>query len=368
MTRNLGILLGFLIGSIISGCSVFQQVDNALPDYRVDYKKSQTATPLEVPPDLLTGAAEDELVIPETPSATSLSTYQQGQNTPAAKQPKAETILPTVAQMEIHREGTVRWLEVEQEAETLWPKIRAFWRDEGFELAREDAALGVMETEWKENRASIPQDGVRKLIGKMFDTVYSANTRDRFKTRLERTKTAGTTTIYLTHRGVEEVNQNDRFVWQDRPTDPELEAEMLQRLMVFIGLKPQQAKTLLAAQNKPTSRATLQRVKDKQLNLSVKEDFEQTWQRSGLVLDRLGFTVEDRDYEKGTYRVRYVDSEQKNRQGFWARLFSSDPETQPYTVVLASVQNQTQITVRNQAGQTDQTTEKILTLLLEHLQ
>ena len=43
-----------------------------------------------------------------------------------------------------------------------------------------------METDWAENRANLPQTGLRKLIGKALDSVYDTGMRDMFRTRVEK--------------------------------------------------------------------------------------------------------------------------------------------------------------------------------------
>ena len=41
--------------------------------------------------------------------------------------------------------------------------------------------------------------------------------------------------------------RNDSTVWQPRPTDPQLEAAFLARLMVKLGVQEDQARTTVAA-------------------------------------------------------------------------------------------------------------------------
>lgn len=361
MMYQFRIILGFLIGSAISSCGVFQNIDDALPNHRADYGKSKITAPLEIPPDLIAGDMTEELAIPDV-AGTMHATSHKALDSP-------ENVLPAVTQVQMKREGDTRWLEVAYEVNDVWQKVRTFWQAEGFSLSQEDPETGVMETEWKENRADIPEGGIRKLVGGVLGSVYSASTRDKFRTRLERGQETGTTAVYLTHRGVEEVNRGNSFVWQARPTDPELEAEMLRRLLIFLGLEEKQADTVLTAETKPVIRAVLQRGTDDQSFLLVKEDVEHAWQRTGLALDRLGFTIIDRDQTRGIYRFFYLDSEQDGGQGFWAGLFGGDekPAQQEYVVSLFEAQKYTQVSVKNKSDQIDKVAEHILTLLEEQL-
>jgi outer membrane protein assembly factor BamC len=162
---------------------------------------------------------------------------------------------------------------------------------------------GVMETDWAENRAKIEQDFIRNLLGKVIDSVYSTAERDKFRTRLEPGSTPGTTDIFISHRGMYEIyvtEGKDQTKWQPRPADPELEAEMLRRLMIRLGSDEKRAtEAVQAAQEKPVERATADARCRRGGTLEVEESFDRAWRRVGLALDRVGFTVEDRDRSQG---------------------------------------------------------------------
>lgn len=368
---------GLLLISILSGCSALKTLDEALPDNRVDYKKSSTTSPLEVPPDLLKDSIKDELAIPEAinpPKETSLSDYnkEQADSKKSLSTGKSQ-VLPQLAPVQYYHAGDTQWLVLPGEPGTVWERIKAFWTDQGFSLTQEDSRTGIMETEWKENRANLPQSGLRKLVGQVLDeVVYDSSTRDKFRVRLERGHETGTTEVYLTHRGAEEVSQGDNFVWQNRPSDPTLEAEMLKRLMVFVGVPAEQAQTQVA--NAPVPRADLQRTAAGQVSLLVREDFANAWQRTGIALDRLGFSIEDRDRAKGIYFVRptHVTLAAPEKQGFFSRLFGSNDDTaknQEYLIKLTSDQAISRVLVMDKQEQIDNgpVAEKILTLLQEQL-
>ncbi|MGH8734871.1 MAG: outer membrane protein assembly factor BamC, partial [Burkholderiales bacterium] len=96
--------------------------------------------------------------------------------------------------------------------------------------------------------------------------------------------------------------------------------------------------------------------------------------RVGLALDRVGFTVEDRDRQKGLYFVRYADPESEMNEkdrGFWSRLFSSDRKlkAEQYRVQVTSEPNGAQVHVLNKEGAAERskTGQRILTLLHEQL-
>ena len=311
-----------LLAATLSGC-----VSDLLGPDKVDYGSAKKLPPLDIPPDLTAPARDERYQIPDVTAAgaTTYSAYSAERT--SAPRPGSTEVLPNVDSARLEHSGNERWLVVSEPAEKVWPLVKEFWQESGFLIKTENPGTGVMETEWAENRAKIPEDGIRGLIGKALDTVYSTAERDKFRTRLERGEKSGTTEIYISHRGVEEVyvSQNqDRTMWQPRPPDPGLEAEFLRRLMVRFGVQNERAKTQLAAKPKEEdARAKIVEAADGIGSLQLAEPFDRAWRRVGLALDRGGFTVEDRDRSKGYYFVRYVDSDAealKKDDGFLSKL------------------------------------------------
>ena len=313
-----------LVSSVVALCllAACSSIGDLMQGERVDYKTSGAKAPsLDVPPDLTQLNRESRYVVPGT--AVTASAYQVGQAAP-----NAPTAAVSVGDVRIERAGNQRWLVVNRPADKLWGPVREFWLEGGFLLSQDQENLGIMETSYAENRAKIPQDFIRNTIGKVFDSLYSTGERDKFRTRLERRADNGTE-IYVSHRGMVEVvtgakggsSGGDSTVWQPRPTDPELEAEFLRRMMVKLGVSSEQSKALVATgATKQTSRvANVNNVPVVQID----EGFERAWRRVGLALDRTGFTVEDRDRAQGTYFVRYVEPvADKSEPGFFSKIFS----------------------------------------------
>ncbi|RKZ39435.1 MAG: hypothetical protein DRQ49_04710 [Gammaproteobacteria bacterium] len=365
MLHLLKTTLSCLLIIVIGGCGTTSSS-------QAEYKKSTTVPPLEVPPDLIGSTSIDEhKVMPDVSESTTFSNYSRTRSHGLSSQSSKVKVLPLSETVQIKHDGNIRWLLLQTEPAIFWPKVKQFWLKNGFTLKIENAAIGIMETEWSENRADIPQEGIRKYLGKALSMLYSAPTRDKFRVRLERGHIAGTTELYITHRGAEEVARGNNFTWQNRPSEPELEAEMLNRLMVFIGVEKEQAETLLAKTEKkePTSRAHLIHKKEGQVDLMVQEDFARTWRRTGLALDHLGFTLEDRNRSSGLYLIRYIDPDKE--KGFFARIFGGKKEkdNQVYRINLLDESSTTRIVVLNNQGKisSNKTAERILTLLHEQL-
>ncbi len=359
----------------LSACS---SVDNFLQGDKVDYKSQSVKTaPLEVPPDL-TQLQRDGRYAPASGSV-SASTYQTVGTTLNPAAATAVGVAPTaVGEMRVVREGNQRWLVVPMPAEQLWPQLREFWTERGFNLVIDNAQAGVMETDWAENRAKIPQDLVRRTIGRVIDSLYETGERDRYRTRIERNGT--TSEVYISHRGMTEEYAGDRkeqTVWTPRPADPGLEAEFLTKLMVKLGTKETAAREVVAkaASSAPSTAAARARAVSGQPALQVDEGFDRAWRRVGLALDRGGFTVEDRDRAGGLYFVRYVDPKNVATNadpGFFSKLFGkSDSAGAPvrYRIAVKGEGEKTNVTVQNSLGSPEASDvgQRIVALLVDDL-
>jgi len=346
-TLPLQTLTALAVLALLAGCSV-------LEEDKINYKSASKSSSLDVPPDL-TQLRRDSRYMLESNSATA-SGFANAQTTVRESGTAANTLGPA----RLERSGNQRWLVVNLPAEKVWDRVREFWTSNGFVLATDAAELGIMETDWAENRAKIPQDLLRRTLGKVLDGLYSSGERDRYRTRIERNSSGGVD-IYITHRGmVEEYadSSKTKTVWVPRAADPELEIEFMRRLMVKLGATPQQAQQAQAQQPASAPAAVLaQRVTlDGQPALTLAEPLDRAWRRTGLALDRGGFTVEDRDRSRGLFDVRYVaPSANQEEPGFFSRMFSSKPATatgpRRYQIQLSARGETTELRVRGQDGQ-----------------
>lgn len=366
-----------VLAGLFAGCS-----NISLETKKIDYKSASTAKvpTLEVPPDLTSPTRDDRFVVPDTggKGAATFSAYS-GERTQATQQSSA--ILPNVDKVRVERSGNQRWLVINETPDKLWGQVKDFWQETGFLINLEVPEAGVMETDWAENRAKIGDGFIRNILGKVLDSLYSTAERDKFRTRLEKGTEPGTTEIYISHRGMYEIyvsEGKDQTRWQPREADPELEAEMLRRLMVRFGSDDRRSQIEMAeAKNRPAERAKLARAANGSGALEVQESFDRAWRRVGLALDRVGFTVEDRDRSKGLYFVRYVDPESDSRNkdpgllsklAFW-KSSAPDPQTKYRVFVKDGGGALTSVQVLSAEGGIDQsdTGKKILALLFDQL-
>jgi outer membrane protein assembly factor BamC len=362
--------------AVVSGCA---------SDSGVDYKKAGTLPPLEVPPDLTSPARDNRYSVPENARSTAtLSGYQAERREQPARATGSPVVLPEIERMRIERAGSQRWLVVQEPPEKLWPVIKEFWQESGFLIKMENPEAGVMETDWAETRAEIKEGAVRNFLGKILEQFHSTSERDKYRTRLDRAPDGQGTEIYISHRGMEELYTTreptsttaGQTAWQPRRPDPELEAEFLRRLMVRLGAREERAKELTASAP-PQQRADIVKSNDGTERLQVHEPFDRAWRRVGLALDRVGFTVEDRDRQKGLYFVRYADPEVEmgeKDKGLLDRIsgwFSNDSKVKAaqYRVQVTQDPNGSQVYVLNKEGAAERskTAQRILALLHEQL-
>lgn len=351
----------------------------------VDYKQVATVERLDVPPDLSQLERQGVGVLPPTSTlgTTTYSSFTAGQQgvTPEAG---SAGVLPRPESIRVEHDGASRWLVIHGSPERVWPQVRGFWLQQGFLIEREDPRLGIIETGWAENRADIPKGFVRRMLGKVFDFAYSAPTRDKYRVRLERGEEPNATELFLTHWGVKEVVSGGTgragtadTIWEPRPSDPELEAEFLNRLIVYFGLDENEATERLAT-SPQAPRARLFTDPAGAVVLGVDERYARTWRLTGVALDHLGFVVEERDPQRGIYLVRASEplKEATEEKGFLAKLaFWRDDEDpaiaeERFLVVLTEDGTSTRVRVSPEQAETPgtaQAADKILTLLEEQL-
>ena len=341
----------------------------SLDNAKVDYRSASTvkAPTLEVPPDLTQLSKNTHYAV--TGDAVYASDQKNAGQAAKAAEPAIAAL--AVGDVRVERMGNQRWLVVPRAPDQLWNPVKEFWQTNGFTLVTDQGQLGIMETEWAENRAKLPQDFIRSTLGKLLDALYSTGERDKFRTRLER-NAKGETEIFISHRGMEEVVTKDSTVWQPRANDPELEAEFLRRLMVKLGTPVADANAQLAqtSSGKPTAVVVTE---NGQSLLQLEEGFDNAWRRIGSTLDRTGFAVEDRDRKKGVYFVRYAIPVDKTKKGFFAQIFSVDEpdanEVVKLQIVVRSESNRSRVSVLNEKGDpaTPATTQNVLKTLADDI-
>ena len=382
---------GVLAASAVlaGGCSgtLEDGLGEVWPDRQPSYKSSKSAPPLEVPPDLTSSSLRDTLRIPDVDAT--YSQYASGDGSAGTRSTPA--VLPEIDNARVERSGDERWLVIAFKPEVVWPRLRDFWIDQGFALETEEPDIGVMETNWAEEHTPLPAGLLKRMVNALNDVLYGVAIRDRYRTRIERGAEPGTTEIYISHQGAEQmvVGGETQYatreglgerVWQPRPNDPGLEAEMLSRMMVFLGADEQRADALVAGDTTPDPRARLVREDGSAAALTLDEGFSRAWRRTSLALDRAGFNVEDRDRSRGLFFVRYADrgdGAQSEKTGwlsrlkFWGNDDGAEQGDDAYLIrLIEEAPGMTRVVVLDQDGEREESSaaHRILTVLHEQLE
>jgi outer membrane protein assembly factor BamC len=315
-------------------------------DQRPAYQKSDQIRPLEVPPDLTAPPLDSRMAVPPLRATRARVTQIASQEEPmlarttdrrGSTSAPAPLVLPEFAQMQLRRQGGIRWLAVQADPGALWASLKGFLRQSGLPLARAKPRLGVMQTAWINPRAP---------------GLIAADLKDSFRLRLER-EDADTTNVYISHRGAARSAASRASGWEMRPSDPELEAEYLTRLMVYLGETRQQAERQVALAEDGATAMRLDQVAGIPV-LVIEEGFGRVWQLTGVALDRAGLPVEEGDVAKGAYYFRYHAAASGRPKGVLTGIpgASSDEalsENARYQVHLLDQPGQTLITAHTAA-------------------
>lgn len=366
-TCRIGSAIG-LSALLLSGCSTVNQALGL--EEPIDYKSTVAGDPLTIPPDLTQANRDARYTAPE--GVTRYSDYAAAQ----ASQPTVgkTNILPQTDDIQVMRDGDLRWLVVNRPAEQIYPQLLEFWNEQGFTIRSEDPRTGLIETDWAENRAKIPEGWIRSALGAIIDQVFDSGERERFRTRLERVG-PDRSEIYISHQHMYEQPTKDEaaFKWVYGKEDPGLNAAMLARLMVYLGTDVNTASAKVRQAEQADTRPTVEAVPDSAA-LVLAESYDRAWRRVGVAIDSAGFSVEDRDRSQGDYFVRYLDfdrGEKIEQPTFFSRLFggknTAEPET--YRIHVEDQGGRSVVTVRdvNGAVQEDATAKRILAVLADHM-
>ena len=367
ITKVNQLLLVALAVALAAGCST------KASGKRIDYDSARTLPPLEIPPDLNSLPPDTQTsTTAGSSSAATYSKFEQEQQRQATGT-KDGKILPEYEKIKLIRAGAQRWLVIDSSAEDLWPQVLDFLDKMGLSIAKQQPDLGVIETNWAENRANVAGTGVQRFFNKITGQGYGTGLRDKYRVRLERGQQPDTTEVYLTHRGLVQVVDESAGIdltqrelggplkWQPRPSDPELEAEMLRRLMVHLGVNMKQADTVL--KEKTRAHAHLEGGA-RRPTLTVMDDLDVAWRRVGVTLDSLGFYVVDEDRDERIYFVHDVNKVKKKR-----KRKKKDDEEDQYRVALRETAEGVAVEISDIDGTPvrAKATEEILSLLYEQL-
>lgn len=290
---------------VVVGLLVSLVACSSSPEWKGVYSsnsKEKNSGKLEVPPDLSEPTASDSLALPNISGG---STYSNFSNSDASLDHKGDVTSANPVGVKVIRDGANQWLEINESAEKLWPKLKTFLINVGFDIKRANKDLGVIDTNYLENRVALSTNWLSKILNR----ISATGLRDKYRIRLEKTEKSDVTRVFITHQGLKEHAYEElssiSVWWETRPSDPELEAEMYQRFLIFSDISKVESIKLVS---KFAEKERTQLIEKDGVNvLQVGEGFARTWRRVGIALDRIGLLVEDRNRSNGLYYLRITD-------------------------------------------------------------
>ena len=267
----------------------------------LEYLDSRAKPNLEIPPDLTLVKFDSGF---ELPAIFSGDGTGSGNGIP---------ILVSVESIKLKGHSDFYWLSIDEPAENLYRLVKEFWASEGFTLAMDEPVIGIMKTNWIFNKEGVKD---KSFFAKLFTGDETSQIQDQFKTRIARDGGTATSQIYISHRGTQKAprlsspqDNYDQFnladyevgdEWNIRVSEPELEVEMLSRLMLYLGLRQLEVDQQLANIKLFAPRASIHTdyAKDETYIL-VKDEIRRTWNRTLHQLERLNFEVISADFGSG---------------------------------------------------------------------
>ena len=314
---------------------------NERPEYQgADYYKS-----LELPPDLTLEKSTAEMDIPE-PTSAALEDFQ-------SRHKLNKAVAPEFKGIRLKHDGSMYFLEVDAAPEVVWPRLEAFWEHEGIRLQQNRPMLGFMQTDWtKQMQVEEDANYLVRLFSKL-----EPDFRDKFRMRVEPAEDRTKTHIFVAHYGIEvfvEISGDDQGSkqWRARPSDIELEREILSRLTLYAGLSENQAESLLLDYKPMQSYVTYKESfkaddidppaeggfdNSRVAVLSMKGSMDFVWYRTIRALDRLEMENISLDKKRGrisftlpAYDERKADTvegEEESGSNWFTSWFKDEPES-----------------------------------------
>lgn len=301
------------------------------------YLDASLGSNLELPPDLSEFKEDSRFELPAGISGA--------ESTAKGKVP----VLARVDSLRLEGSGDLYWLSVEEPVDNLYQLIKNFWFSEGYRLMTDEPVIGIMQTEWVLTEQG-PSDASNSWFKSLFVGENLAASQDQYRTRVELDQTENVSRIYIAHRGTErgyyvtlgdaqKKDFDDDNQWHFRQPEPELEVEMLSRLMIFLGLQEAEVEQQVADAKLFKPRA-FQRMDSAEQSpyLIVKDPYQIAWNRVYHQLERMNFEIEKAEFEsgllgEGAITVIAQVTESQEEKGLFS-FFSNSGETVEKEIVL----------------------------------
>jgi outer membrane protein assembly factor BamC len=329
-------------------------------DFR--YQDSTLGPPLELPPDLAGSQIESKFELPATLS---------GDDANAARD--KIPVLAKVDSIKLESNGDMYWLRVAEPVENLYQLVKNFWVSEGYRLDVDEPVIGLMQTEWIYKEEGGKEKSSSWIEG-LFTTEDLSASQDQYRARIERDETGNLNRVYIAHRGTEykhvlttdgarEDERSDNK-WVFRPREPELEIEMLSRLMIYLGLQDDEVEQQGANIKLFKPRAIMDIDADEGSPFLIINDIYQiAWNRVFHQLERMNFEIVSFEFKsglsgEGVIYIKAPTLEVTEEGGFFSFQSEAKEGEIKLTLVFSEETNQTtRLILEDDKGQFDTSAE-----------
>lgn len=304
-----------LVSSLtLTACSTSNILDN-IPNRAPDYRQSSVSRKIEVPPDLTGDTLNDKLVVSDfTPNST--ASYNDYYADRVQRDSRGYIqVLPQLYGVQVNQPaGELPYISTQADPSTAWEIVKNYWLNNGVRLAIDNPGIGIMETDWLENKAGTPKTGISGFLNGLLGFLTDSDQRDRYRIRFTRNAQGGTD-IILIYTKTEQLPQYDfqsgkdpaGYKWQiSDNTNPELQLEMTRRIALYLSgeLEKQYGKQTQAS---AATRVQLAQLQDGQPALVINQTYQTTWTQIGNAAQQTGFSITGKNYQTGTYQLRAED-------------------------------------------------------------
>jgi len=312
------------------------RIDNK--EVKINYFSDKSLTPLEVPPDLTSPSYENAFRIQAFVEDIDLNVVNLS-NTEKISEIN-QKILEVPARIEIKSAGTRKWLIVEKEPELVWDLAKQFLREQGFSLKKIDKKLGLIETNYLENKPDIPASSmgfIRSMLASQIDNVsYTLPSVDSYSLRIEPIKKGKSTEVYLSISSMAEVITNsggqESTLWQFKERNISLETEMLYRLMIYLGSDSAEAREKILAAQKNSKISINQTIDINGFSkLLINFGIEETWDNVSWAINNINLEVESKDVKEKSF---YINAARSSDKGFFTKVFGDDAVRKIFRIYL----------------------------------
>ena len=370
-----------LFSLFISGCfseevkETIKENRIQLGNVKINYYSDKSVTSLEVPPDLTAPSYENSFRLSEYINYDPVYADLGGKKVEVKdSSDSTEKVLPNYTNIVVKKSGTRRWLEVDKNTDLVWNLSRQFLKDQGFVIKKSNKKIGIMETDYLENKPEIPPKSMgfmRQMFSQIGNVNYTLPSVDKYTIRVEPLDSGNKSEVHLSVSSMAEVAAKlageKSTLWQSKERDSALENEMLYMLMVFLGGDAAKAREkVINAKEDGKVYVELQDGLNGFAKLVFKLNFIDTWDNMSWAITNLNVDLEDKDLKEKTF---YINTANELEKGFISSILGDDAIRKSYQIQLKSTGDKlTEVYFNDISELNDQNTKEFSYILLRNIQ